>query len=236
MELFFNNNCDKNINEIVFDSFESSHICKSKRKKIGDSINFTDGCGNLYQGQIKQIKPEVVSECKFVEQANFPDREIIMAVGFIRPNRLDFLIEKATEIGINKFILFSSQNSNYYTENIGRWQKITRQAIKQSLRYFLPEIETEKNFKSLIEKQNSADIKIIAEQKSTTNLSGIQTRVNQDHTKRIIFIVGPEGGLNEEEIHLAANAGFETINIGEHRLRTETAALVLSSFFCLNRT
>ena len=48
MELFFNSNSDKNIKEVAFDSFESSHICKSKRKKIGDTINFTDGNGNLY--------------------------------------------------------------------------------------------------------------------------------------------------------------------------------------------
>ncbi len=234
MELFFNSNSNKNIKEVVFDSFESSHICKSKRKKIGDTINFTDGNGNLYQGQIKKIKPEVITNCKYVEKFEFPEIEIIMAIGFIRPNRLDFLIEKSTEIGINKFILFSGKHSNYFTENIGRWQKISRQAIKQSLRYFLPQIETEKNFNSLIDNQKNADIKIIAEQNSNTNLSEIQTQIDQNNVKKIIFIVGPEGGLSKNEIDLAANNGYKTTNIGNHRLRTETAALVLSSFFCLN--
>src|SRR5210317_31172 len=105
MELFFNQNTQQETKEIKFDDFESKHILKSKRKKIGDDIQFTNGTGDLFKGTIKSIKSKVICECKWLKNVPLTENTITMAVGFIRPNRLDFLIEKITEIGINKIIL-----------------------------------------------------------------------------------------------------------------------------------
>jgi 16S rRNA (uracil1498-N3)-methyltransferase len=230
MELFFNSDAQPKQDEIEFDKFESNHILKSKRKKVGDEIQFTNGKGDLFSGTLKSIKPKVICNYNWIRKFPVADKQLTLAVGFIRPNRLDFLIEKITEIGINKIILFSSQNGNYFTDNTERWKKITRQAIKQSVRYHLPEIETINSFEKLLEISKEYDGKYITEQKSETTISDIDIR-NKNST---IYIIGPEGGLTADEINHAKSKGFNEVNLGDYRLRTETAALVFGALLSTN--
>ena len=230
MELFFNNNADKNEDEITFDDFESKHILKSKRKKIGDEIHFTNGKGALFKGEILKSKPRVITNCKLIKHIESIERKITLAVGFIKSNRLDFLIEKITEVGINKIILFSSENCNYYSDNIERFKKITRQAIKQSLRYYLPEIETIKKIDTLVNESSGYNNKYVTDQNAQIGLSEIMNQIKVEKTNNIIYIIGPEGGLSKTEIALAISKGFVNVNLGQHRLRTETAALVFGSY------
>ena len=226
MELFYNKNAHNNEDEIKFDDFESKHILKSKRKKNGDIIHFTNGKGGLFKGEIKNLKPSVISSCQLVKNIPSAEKNITLAIGFIRPNRLDFLIEKITEIGINKIIIFASENSNYFTSNIDRWNRIMQQAIKQSLRYVLPEIETIKNFEMLIEQSSSFTGKFITDQSAEIGISSITNQIQDKKINNLIYIIGPEGGLTENEISYAISKGFTEVNLGKYRLRTETAALV----------
>ncbi len=230
MELFFNQNANQESKEIEFDDFESKHILKSKRKKIGDEIYITNGNGDLFDGKINTIKPKVICEYKWLKNTPFPQKKIAMAVGFIRPNRLDFLIEKVTEIGINEIILFSSQNGNYFTDNKERWKKITRQAIKQSMRFHLPEIKTINNFEKLLQICDKYDGKYITDQNAKTAINQIDTNNHKD----IIYLIGPEGGLTTEEINLAKSNEFIEVNLGTNRLRTETAAIVFGAILSTN--
>ena len=230
MELFFNHSANQELDEVEFDKFESQHILKSKRKRTSDEIYFTNGKGDLFSGTIKAIKPKVICSCKWLKNNPPAEKNTTMAVGFIRPNRLDFLIEKITEIGINKIILFGSQNGNYYTDNTERWNKITRQAIKQSVRYHLPEIETVENFEFLLEKCKTFDSKFITEQMAETAIADI----NIGEGNNTIYIIGPEGGLTSDEINRAKSEGFTEVNLGKYRLRTETAALVFGALLSTN--
>jgi len=233
MELFYNKDAKEGF-EVKFDKFESNHILKSMRQKIGDEIYFTNGCGSLFKGIITTIKPEVNTNCTLIKTIPPDTHKIIMAVGFIRQNRLDFLIEKITEIGVHKIVLFASQNSNYYSNNIEKFQKITRQAIKQSQRLYLPEIETINNFEKMISNYSSCKNKFVTDQFAKMSLSEITKQdIIQNST---IFIIGPEGGLTEDEITFAKSNGYKNILLGKYRLRTETAALVFGSYLnsCIN--
>ena len=230
MELFFNRYALPEKDEIEFDDFESQHILKSKRKRIGNEIHFTNGKGDLFSGTLGAIKPKVICSCNWLKNIPPVKNKITMAVGFIRPNRLDFLIEKITEIGINKIILFGSQNGNYFTDNTERWNKITRQAIKQSLRYHLPEIEVIEKFDLLLEEYKNYDSKFITEQIAETAISEINIRKSNS----TIYLIGPEGGLTSDEINKAKSDGFTEVNLGKYRLRTETAALVFGALLSTN--
>ena len=230
MELFYNHKAHDNLTEIEFDKFESGHILKSKRKKSGDEILFTNGKGDLFKGLIQKSKPKVKSTCSLVETYPVSEKKITLAIGFIRPNRLDFLIEKITELGIHKIILLSSQNSNYYTNNTERWTKIARQAIKQSLQYHLPSIETLDNFDQLLNLSKEYDGKFLAEQHAETSISEIEF----NRFKNTIYLIGPEGGFTENEIKSANKYGFNSIKLGNYRLRAETAALVFGAIISTN--
>ena len=136
MELFFTTNEFINSGRAEFDSFESKHITRTLRKSVGDDLYFTDGLGTRFKGKIIQTTPVLKVNCLIDKQFKRQKPLLTLGVGFIKQNRMDFLIEKATELGVDEFFLFAGKNSNYFSDNISRWQKITRQAIKQSLKIF----------------------------------------------------------------------------------------------------
>jgi 16S rRNA (uracil1498-N3)-methyltransferase len=236
MELFFTKAINMSQSEAEFDSFESHHILKTMRKNEGDSIHFTDGKGRLFQGHIKNTKPILKVRYKLIDQLPWPPSSYaILGVGFIRPSRLDYLIEKATELGINKFHLYASRYTNYFTENTKRWDKIIRQAIKQSHRLYLPEITISSDFFDLLKAVSGIKHKFIADQMASMPLLEVLNSLSTNSDEDIIFIIGPEGGFDATEIKLARDNKFLPVSFGEKRLRTETAAISAASYINLIR-
>jgi 16S rRNA (uracil1498-N3)-methyltransferase len=236
MELYFADPDNIHDSHATFDAFESQHILKTKRKKLGDLLNFTDGEGHFFEGIIVALKPALKVEYHLKEKNLSSDFKLTLAVGFIRQQRIDFFIEKGTELGIDRFYLFASNNTNYYTENTSRWQKIARQAIKQSLRYYLPSISTIISFKDLLEKSSAYNNKFIALQNSTNTMMDIIRDQSFKSGEDILFVIGPEGGFESFEIDLALKNNFIPITFGKYRLRTETAVLTAASYINLLRT
>jgi len=236
MELFFTNVIDTNQSEAEFDTFESQHILKTMRKREGDSLHFTDGKGSLFQGKITKTKPVLKVKFTLVKQLPWPPPSLsILGIGFIRPSRLDYLIEKATELGINKFHLFASRYTNYFTENTSRWDKIARQAIKQSHRFYLPDIEISSNFSDFLKIESDKAHKFLADQLSSDPLLNVLNTLDKIPDEDIIFIIGPEGGFDNQEIKLAKGHNFMPISFGKNRLRSETAAISAASYINLIR-
>jgi 16S rRNA (uracil1498-N3)-methyltransferase len=236
MELFFTNVIDASQSEAEFDSFESQHILKTMRKREGDPLHFTDGKGKLFQGKITDTKPILKVKFTIVKQLPWPPPSIsILGIGFIRPARMDYLIEKATELGINKFHLFASRFTNYYTENTSRWDKIARQAIKQSHRLYLPEIEISSKFSDFLKTESETANKFLAEQQTSDSLIEVLNSLTKKPNQDIIFIIGPEGGFDEQEIKLAKDHNFMPVSFGKNRLRSETAAISAASYINLIR-
>ena len=236
MELFFTNVINNNRAEAEFDAFESQHILKTLRKKEGDLVNFTDGQGKLYEGRIAQTKPRLKVEYRQIKKSPWPPPYYsILGIGFIRPSRMDYLIEKATELGINRFHLFSSRYTNYFTDNTSRWDKISRQAIKQSHRYYLPEIKISSNFSDFLKLTSGTSQKYLADQMSSNHLLDLINTRKFKSDEDIIFIIGPEGGFDDREIKQAKDSNFISVSFGDKRLRTETAAISAASYINLIR-
>lgn len=226
MELYYTHSDNINVKEAVFDSFESHHIIKTMRKREGDTLHFTDGRGKLYSGHIISTKPEVRAQYKLVKDMGWPSASMsTLAVGFIRPSRLDYMIEKTTELGIRKFLLFASQHGNYSTTNISRFEKIIRQAMKQSLRFYLPEIYVFSNFKSLLKEISIIKHKFVADQNAEQHIKDLVRKTDVSDSDDIVFLIGPEGGFSDDEIKSVNANGFNSFSFGNNRLRTETAAI-----------
>jgi 16S rRNA (uracil1498-N3)-methyltransferase len=236
MELFFTNVINTNQSEAEFDSFESQHILKTMRKGLADFIHFTDGRGKLFQGRISKTKPILKVRCELIDQIQWPPPfNSILGIGFIRPSRLDFMVEKATELGVNKFYFYNSRYANYFTENTLRWEKITRQAIKQSKRLYLPEINISANLGDFFKAVSGTTYKFIADQTASKTLMGVLESLRKISGGDIIFIIGPEGGFDEEEMKMAQDHKFLPVSFGKNRLRTETAAISAASYINLIR-
>ena len=225
MELFYAAPHQISDSVITLDEFESRHLIQTLKKKPGDTITITDGQGNVYQASIKQSGKKVPLQIIAKEHTARDNWHLTLAIGFIRPNRLDTLIEKCTELGVDQFILFRSRYSNYASLNSERYIKIMRQAIKQSQRYYLPELQIKSDLEQLFTQCSSFDHKLMALSARAPALLGRMKTWDASVKKSILMVVGPEGGFSDEEVDAFINHGFETVALAASRLRTETAAM-----------
>jgi len=206
---------------------ESKHCIKVLRLDEGDKINLIDGIGNFYLAEIthphqKKCKIKVIEKTENYSKRNY---NLTIAIAPTKSNdRLEWFCEKATEIGIDKIIPFTSFNSERRNIKIERFEKTIVSAIKQSYKAFKPEFTELTKFNTLI-KQKFKGKKFIAHCNNAVNKFHLLNEVYQKNESAIILI-GPEGDFTTEEVQLAIDNGFIEINLGDYRLRTETAGLV----------
>jgi len=225
MELFYARPECISADEIELDDFERKHILNSLRKAAGDLISVTDGQGNLYQTRLIKQKPVLQLKIESAEFIPESEAQICLAAGFIRPNRLEFILEKCTELGVNRFCLLRSEFSNYAVKNIKRFEKITRQAIKQSQRYYLPRIEIFNSLKDFLTAGGEYSFKFAAIDSSYPLLiSKLDLRDPKENTS-CCLVIGPEGGFSSDETAALEENKFIPVSLGKNRLRAETAAV-----------
>lgn len=228
----------KNVYEdkFVITGDEFHHAKNVLRKKRGDIITAVDGIGNEYVGIIDEIDYDKIvgSISKITRKPREPILDVTVIQGLIKGNRFKYFVEKSTEIGVNRIIPVWTDKS--ISKNLEgdkkRWENIAISAMKQSGRSVLPEIFDICSFKEGIEKVDKCDLKLIAHaeckrgMKSFENDILIETRKGRDIIKTAAIAVGPEGGFTLDEIEYAKSKNFYPINLGERRLRSETASIV----------
>lgn len=205
---------------IIGDEF--IHLTKVMRKKIGDVIHVVDGLGFIYECKIidinkNDLNTDIISKNP---SANEPCLNITLALGLLKnPSKFDFVVEKATELGVKKIVPFTSKFTIAQKPKIDRWQNLAISAMKQSQRAFLPVISECITFKNLL--NLSADTKLIAD------IDSEQFTINTQNQNpcEVLILVGPEGGFSDEEISEAIMAGYKKFNLSNMRLRAETAAI-----------
>ncbi len=225
MQLFYNSIIDKDTQQITFDKIESKHIVRVLRKKKGDKIYLTDGKGTLYICQItiasdKKCLATIFNKDEKLKTRNY---HLHIAIAPTKNNdRLEWFLEKATEIGIDEITLIICDNSERKVVKKERLDRILVAAIKQSLQYHLPKLNDAISFSEFINQKTTAKKLIAHCEESEKNLVKeiVETKEN------VLILIGPEGDFSSSEIKLAIKNKFKPISLGENRLRTETAALV----------
>ncbi len=212
----------------TLDKEESTHCVKVLRLKEGDYIYITDGKGNLHKTQIIEASPRSCSVRVVETQEEFEKRDyhIHVAIAPTKNNsRLEWFLEKATEIGIDQITPIICQNSERNTLKLDRLEKILISAMKQSLKAYLPQINPPTTFIELIPSITQTH-KFIA----TCNEEGRKLIKDLYKPNQNVFIaIGPEGDFTKEEIQKAEENGFKKISLGKERLRTETAGLYVTA-------
>ncbi len=212
------------IGNLILSEEESKHCVRVLRMQAGDQLRITNGTGLLFDANILDPHPK---RC-VVELGNprkgydhWPFKLHIAVAPTKNNDRLEWFLEKATEIGIDAVHLFEGFHSERRKVNHERLEKVLVAAMKQSQKSRLPLLHEMMRFEKLV-KQPFSGRKFIAWIDETVRNTLAQSyQAGTD----CLMLIGPEGDFSREEVTLAIENGFEPISLGEARLRTETAAL-----------
>jgi 16S rRNA (uracil1498-N3)-methyltransferase len=205
---------------------EAKHVARVMRKKAGVELFVTDGEGNLYKSKITNVTKEII-DCDIIEKfknLNEPAIKITLYQSLIKnPDRFEFVIEKAVELGVHAIQPVVSENViNKTTNKTERWQSIALSAMKQSQRCYLPRV-MEPVLYSSVTGTISRGLKLIAHEKPGGSTFLLNKGISETE---ISLFIGPEGGFTDGEIDLALKNGFNVLNLGARKYRSETAALL----------
>lgn len=205
---------------------ESQHCVRVLRMEPGEIVEIIDGLGTRYKCRLT-VAHSKRAEIEIIESSPAPlpwVQNIIVAVAPTKHNdRMEWLVEKLTEVGVNRIIPLLCRHSERKEIKRERLEKIAVSAMKQSLKSVLPVIDEMTPIRDVI-KNVTASQRFIAYCDPSIPRR-LLAREYQPNTDTLIMI-GPEGDFSPEEIAEALNAGLTPISLGDNRLRTETAALV----------
>lgn len=206
---------------------ESKHAVRVLRLSAGDRVQLTDGRGTFCEAEVADDHPKRCTlriTARHMEQRP-RNYHLHLAVAPTKNiDRMEWLVEKATEIGLDEFTLLDCEHSERGTAKTERLEKIAVAAMKQSQQAWLPQIGEMTDLPFFIASQeNFAGQKFIAHCHNTPKqpLKSVYTSGSD-----VLLLIGPEGDFSHEEVKLAEQHGFVAVSLGETRLRTETAALV----------
>lgn len=212
-------------NEITLDETESKHVVKSMRLGKGDKVQVVDGKGGFYTAEITEPLPKKCRLTVLEAQQEFNKRDFWLHIA-IAPtkniDRLEWFLEKATEIGIDEITPFLSEHSERKTIKPERLEKIVISAMKQSVKAYLPKLNPLTSFNALIQKE-------IASQKFIAHCQqGEKPHLKEEIERKnsTLILIGPEGDFSPGEVEQAKAQNFKEISLGNSRLRTETAGVV----------
>lgn len=223
MQLFFQENITEPITYLSED--ESKHLIKVLRKKQGDAITLTDGNGKIFEAVINQANPKKANLTILNSRVIEPDPfQIHLAIAPTKsPDRMEWMVEKITEIGFHEMTLLETMNSERNFLKTDRLYKKVISACKQSLKFHTPNLYPTTKLSEFI---------------ASTGFENYQkfiAYVDDSHSHHLLdiaqpggnylILIGPEGDFDPKEIQEAIAHGFQPVSLGKSRLRTETAGL-----------
>ena len=245
MQLFYNPDITPNA-YCTLDAEESRHAVRVLRMREGDELNVTDGRGALYRCNIIQADSGkcIVESVSKLSTLNSQLSTIHLAVAPTKnPSRMEWLVEKAVEIGVGEITLLDCDHSERTFLKTDRLEKLAVSAMKQSLHTVLPKINPAVKLRDWLNSQLPAEAREPDERTANCQLKFIahceadKPRVPLASAllpgRDVVVLIGPEGDFSGDEIALALECGFQPVSLGSARLRTETAALYAVTAFNL---
>ncbi|KAA5536661.1 16S rRNA (uracil(1498)-N(3))-methyltransferase [Taibaiella lutea] len=228
---FYHPAIEKNQKAITLDEPTSKHVIQVLRMQQGEQIMLTNGKGLKVLGTIVAAERKRCG-IKIDKIEAVPERpyKFTLAISFTKNNsRNEWLLEKATEMGIERIIPVISARTEKEKFNASRLEGILVSAMLQSQQCFLPELLEPVALNKFFVHAESIEQKLIAhcidEEKRTSLLTALQVQ------KNTVVLIGPEGDFTKQEIDLCVEKGFVPVTLGANRLRTETAGLYVCTVF-----
>ena len=220
MHLFYLPTLTSSNKEVTLSEEESKHACRVLRLKVNDTITLLDGVGGTYEAKILDDNPKrchvsIVAYSK--DEEPFFENHIAIAPTK-NMDRLEWFVEKATELGVTHISLILCEHSERKVVKLDRIEKIVVSASKQSKRTYFPIVNELVTFTQFLKTYPNGAIAHCEENdKNTLD----QVALTQNYP----VLIGPEGDFSLKEIEMAKSSGYVFVTLGKTRLRTETAGL-----------
>lgn len=212
------------------------HLRDSLRVTIGETLWLGDGQGTRYRAEITDVSKRAVTGriLETVQEPLFRTPRLILGQSLLKGEKMDWVVQKATELGVDELIPVESRHSVVHLKadrvdhQLTRWQRIALEAAQQSEQWRIPPIARPQSLSGLLTRQATASVTLmLTERRKGTSLQSVE--LPRDATGSVVVLIGPEGGWNKEEVQLAEQAGVVSIALGPHILRAETAAIAAIS-------
>ncbi|MBW0161993.1 MAG: 16S rRNA (uracil(1498)-N(3))-methyltransferase [Sediminibacterium sp. Gen4] len=208
----------------------SKHCIQVLRMRTGERMQLTNGKGGLYTASIAhEDKKHCTVNIESAKQYPVPEKKTTIAVSLLKnASRFEWFLEKATEVGVTEIIPLICSRTEHTRFRFERMQQILISAMLQSQQSWLPVLHEPIKLQALFE-EHLATQKFIAhcEEDNKTPIHSISL------SESVLMLIGPEGDFTPEEIRLAIHHAYQPVSLGNTRLRTETAAIVASTFLSI---
>lgn len=222
---------------IYLDQKASHHVARVLRAKGGDKIRLFNGeCEGDYEAVIthidkKSVKAEIVT---FLPRTAESPVKIYLAQGMARGEKMDFIVQKAVELGVSKIIPLVTERCTVKLDTerkinrLTHWRAIVTSACEQSGRNQVPEVCAPLALSDWLPSVNAEQCFVLSPHRQEKLPGG---GIVRSKSASIALLIGPEGGLTEHEVERALNQGFKPLNLGPRTLRTETATIAAITIF-----
>jgi 16S rRNA (uracil1498-N3)-methyltransferase len=213
---------------------QAHHLRTVLRLRAGEEVELFDGAGLSCSGTIQCRGAEIhIGPLREIDLPQEPGTALVLAAALIKPDRFEWILQKGTELGVERFLPLETNYSAVRIPQAGlaarldRWQRIVREACKQSRRITIPKVHSPLPFGALLTApEYAAYARFMLHEKAPERLNADLPAGNP-----VLLCVGPEGGWDSTEANAAERAGFQIVSMGTRVLRAETAALAALAIF-----
>ena len=208
------------------------HLRDSLRVKVGALVLFGDGANQRYRTEITTVTNQALTG-RIIDVIAQPVTHIpplILGQALLKGEKMDWVIQKATELGISEIVPIESRHSvvqlkaGRVDHQLARWRRIALEAAQQSEQWRVPTIAVPQSLASLLIRcGNETMTCMLVERQNGISLQVLN--LSNDDTRSVLVVIGPEGGWSQEEVEVANQLGIVLITLGRHILRAETAAV-----------
>ena len=214
---------------------QAAHLARVLRAQVGQEFDIVAGHA-VRRGVVEKVSANTVEFSLHEEVEPGESLPLIVGLSVVRFERMEWAIEKLTELGVARMIPLTAQRSEKHlvqaaTKRCERWRKISRESAQQSRRSQVPEISDPMSVADCIAESNDALRYLFSEEERSRSLweSLMTTDRNVAPSTKIYAAIGPEGGWTSSELSSFATSGWQSVSLGKNILRTETAAIAVAS-------
>ena len=213
--------------QVLLEETDVFHLTKVMRAKKGELIQVVND-GSVFLCSVTGFKPLAIDVVRKLNENNELPNRVILLAALIKGEKMDLVLQKATELGADEIVLVQTSRSVVKIKNeekqakLERFRRILKEAAEQSRRCKIPRLDHIISFNQI--KEIDANVKMIAYEGEEGNCASFKKVLETIKTRQsIAVLIGPEGGFEEKEVDYAEDLGYKRISLGKRILRAETA-------------